>query len=321
MPPPGLPQAQRARSGPLPTSLRERALLRGPPPAATLAWAAAAVSPSSRVARVRPLDGSSSAVHALLVLDRRQVAHKLVLRRFVRREWLHREPDLAEREARVLGLLEATAVPAPRLIAVDAHGDRTDVPAVLMSRVDGTPRRRPRDPDAYLGLLAEALAGVHAQPPGDGGMLRRYRPYNLHLQLRVPRWASRASAWERALELYSAPAPERADAILLHRDYHPGNVLWNHGNVSGVVDWVNASVGCAHADVGHCRMVLALSWGQHWADRFLCAYRARSATCPHGYDPYWDVAAGVGALPDVPLTDAQAARLDRFVDCAVRQRA
>jgi aminoglycoside phosphotransferase (APT) family kinase protein len=301
--------------------LRESALLCGAPPAATLAWAAAAVSPSSRVARVRSLAGFSSAVHALLVLDRRQVAHELVLRRFVRREWLRREPDLAEREARVLEFLESTAVPAPRLIAVDVRGDRADVPAVLMSRVDGTPRRRPRDRDAYVGLLAEALAGVHAQPLPDSGMLRRYRPYNLHLRLGVPRWASTASAWERALKLYSGPAPEPADAVLLHRDYHPGNVLWNHGNVSGVVDWVNASIGCAHADVGHCRMVLALSWGQEWADRFLGAYRAHSATCPHGYDPYWDVAAGVGAIPDVPLTATQAARLDRFVDRAVHQRA
>ena len=286
-----------------------------------MAWTTAAVGPASRVVAVRRLHGFSSAVHALLVLDRRQVPHELVLRRYVRREWLRREPDLAQREAQVLSLLEATVVPAPRLIACDPHGDRADVPAVLMSRIQGRPRRRIRDPGLFALRLAEALVAVHSLSlPADAlAMVRRYRPHNLHLQLRVPEWASAPGVWERALQVYSGPAPSGAGLVLLHRDYHPGNVLWRADSVSGVVDWANASVGCGEADLGHCRMVLALWSGQEPADRFLRAYAAVSGNGGQGYHPYWDLVAAVGALPDVPLTSAQAARLDRFVGRAVGQ--
>ncbi len=294
-------------------------LLRRSPPEATLAWVAAAVGPSSRVVSVRPLDSFSSAVHALLVLNRHETPHTVVLRRYLRGEWLRREPDLAEQEAHVLGILESTAVPAPRLISADPQGHLTDVPAVLMSQVDGIPQRSLPDTDRFILQLAEALVRVHSVSLPGNGMIRRYRPHNLHLSLPVPEWAAAAAIWERALEIYSGPVPDRDSAVLLHRDYHPGNVLWTADRVSGVVDWANASIGCAQADLGHCRMVLALSWGQERADRFLRAYRTLSGSFAHGYDPYWDLAAAVGAIPDLPLKDVQATRVDHFVGRAVRQ--
>jgi aminoglycoside phosphotransferase (APT) family kinase protein len=305
----------------LPPPSFSRDLVRGAPPQATLAWTTSAVGPQSRVVSVRRLHGFSSAVHALLILDRRQTPHELVLRRYVRREWLRREPDLAEREAQVLRLLEATAVPAPRLIACDPRGDRADVPAVLMSRIEGRPRRRIRDVGLFALRLAEALVRVHSVSllADAVAMVRRYRPHNLHLPLCVPEWASVPRVWERALEVYSGRAPSGTGSVLLHRDYHPGNVLWRGGSVSGVVDWANASVGRADADLGHCRMVMALWSGQEPADRFLNAYAAVSGGGAQGYHPYWDLVAAVGALPDVPLTSAQAARLDRFVSRAVGQ--
>ncbi len=297
----------------------DQVLLDEAPPETALAWIAAAAGPGSRVVSVRRLHSFSSAVHALLVLDRHQIPRQLVLRRYVRREWLRREPDLAEREAQVLSLLEATAVPAPRLIACDPRGGRAGVPAVLMARIKGRPRRRVRDVGLFALRLAEALVGVHSVSlPNDAlAMVRRYRPHNLHLRLRVPEWALRPCVWERALEFYSGPTPNGAGSVLLHRDYHPDNVLWQGDSVSGVVDWANASVGGADADLGHCRMVLAVWSGQEPADRFLRAYAAVSGRGGHGYHPYWDLVAAVGVLPDMPLTSVQAARLDRFVSRAI----
>jgi aminoglycoside phosphotransferase (APT) family kinase protein len=104
------------------------------PPAAR-AWVRVQVGPRSRIVSERPRSGgTSSAVHAVTVEDGRGRRHALVLRRFVRAEWLAREPDLAEHEARVLDLLDGTDVAAPRLVAVDPHGAECDVPAVLMTR-------------------------------------------------------------------------------------------------------------------------------------------------------------------------------------------
>jgi hypothetical protein len=64
-------------------------LLRGPVPDNALRWAAAAVGTGSRVRLADPLAGGmSSAVHALDIEDGAGQIHELVLRRFVRLDWL-----------------------------------------------------------------------------------------------------------------------------------------------------------------------------------------------------------------------------------------
>jgi aminoglycoside phosphotransferase (APT) family kinase protein len=75
--------------------------------------------------------------------------------------------------------------------------------------------------------------------------------------------------------------------VFIHRDYHPTNVLWHKGAVSGVVDWINACRGPAGVDVAHCRTDLAQMCGPAAADQFLDAYREVA----HGfaYNPYWDL--------------------------------
>ena len=101
----------------------EEALLRCEPPPDALAWVAAASGPRAAVRGVRPLaGGTSSAVHEILVADAAGSARRVVLRRYVKPDWLAEQPDLAEREAEVLQLLEDTPVPAPRLVAVIPSG-------------------------------------------------------------------------------------------------------------------------------------------------------------------------------------------------------
>ena len=73
------------------------------------------------------------------------------------------------------------------------------------------------------------------------------------------------------------PPPYRA--CFLHRDFHPGNVLFTGAGdglrISGVVDWVETSWGPADLDVAHCSTALALlhgvSAGMHFADRYVAA--------------------------------------------------
>ena len=105
-----------------------------------MAWVEDVVGPGHHVVAGAPLAGAtSSAVHLVTTTDRRGRAHEHVLRRYVRADWLAREPDLAEREAEALVVVESARLPTPRLIAADVTGERTDVPAVLMTRLAGAP--------------------------------------------------------------------------------------------------------------------------------------------------------------------------------------
>lgn len=254
------------------------------------------MGPGARVRGVQPLEGgTSSAVHAVRVEDRAGHEHRLVLRRFVRADWLAEEPDLADREAAALALVAGADVPAPRLVAVDPHGGTAGVPAVLMTRLPGRIDWAPTDLDRFLRALADALPAIHARPAPAGAALPAYAPYPLEMH-RPPAWAARPEAWQRGFAVLQGPPPS-AERALIHRDYHPGNVLWRGGEVSGVVDWVNASIGSPWADVGHCRVNLAEPFGQAAAERFLHLYRAASGR-RDGYHPYWDIAALLGGLDE-----------------------
>ena len=261
------------------------------------AWVEAAVGPGSRVERATPLAGANtSALHGLTVRDRRGTRRDLVLRRYVLGDWLAREPDLAEREAEVLVILERSPLPTPELIAADTVGDEAGAPAVLMTLLPGTPSAVTDLPDVLV-VLAEVLPALQTTsvPPAAG--LRTYRSYAAP-DVRPPAWSNLASVWARAIDLHDAWSPP-ASGVFIHRDYHPGNVLIVDGEVTGLVDWANASRGAPGVDVGHCRLNLAGLLGLDAADRFRDAWL--SASGETAYDPTFDLLAAVGMLPELAV--------------------
>jgi aminoglycoside phosphotransferase (APT) family kinase protein len=259
----------------------ERRLLRSPPPARALAWCEDATG--ARVTAVRALDGGmSSAVHALDLADGRG----LVLRRFVRMEWLVEEPDVPYREPVALELLRDGPLPTPRLVASDPTGAAAGDPAVLMTRLPGAIEWSPADLEGFLRRLAELLPAIHATPTAPE--LPAYAPYALDTD-RPPAWTSRPEVWACAFAVFE-DAPPSDEQRFIHRDFHPGNVLWTGGEVTGVVDWPNASVGSPSADVGHCRVNLAGALGLEAADRLL------ELSGIADYHPYWDIVAALGGF-------------------------
>lgn len=283
------------------------------PPTVALDWVRKAVGRGSDVVDVRPLAGSqTSAVHALTAHTASGAVIRLVLRRYVWQEYLESEGDPPGYETNALRLLDGGAVPAPRLVAADLTGDECDVPAVLMTLVPGKPRKPPVvGPADYLRGLAEPLPHIHATPVNN--MVRPYRPYFTDVPLRPPFWAKDPAMWERAITIHIGPVPDGNSFI--HRDYHPGNVLWLGDTVAGVVDWANTSAGHPHADVGHCRENLC-TLGPEVADRFLDAYRAVSGDHSE-YDPYWDIAAAVGWAPVSDVAPSRPDLYEAFVARAV----
>lgn len=249
-------------------------------PPVSLHWAQEAAG--TRVVAALPLESHWLANHLLVMADGRE----LVLRRWARPDWEADDPDLtAAREALVLGRLTATPVPAPELVAADPQAAACDVPALLITRVPGAafPGRPP------LGPLVAALAEIHA---ADSEGIPPYRRYHEPGRLATPPWAADRSVWERAIALAREPPPQ-LPARLIHRDFHPGNTLWEGAELTGIVDWTTASRGPGAVDVGHLRWNLALDYGQRVAD----------AVLPHPeHHPYYDVVTALDALPDLDAT-------------------
>jgi aminoglycoside phosphotransferase (APT) family kinase protein len=267
-----------------------------PPAVATLRWVERCLGPGSEVKMVRPLAGGISHVnHAMLVESRSGTVHRLVLRRWCRRDWLITDPEFSpEREIAALALLAGCEIPTPSLAAADPGGAYCDVPALLITRLPGhPPRPAPDDLPEYLIQLAAALLSVHSLH--GASTMPPYSPYNLFDLRKPPERALRPELWEQAFDVVGGPSPE-ATLHFIHRDYHPDNTLWAYGRLTGVVDWSNASYGPIAIDIAHMRWNLALRYGVATADRFLSAFDQVYGGYVH--HPYWDLRCVLDLLPE-----------------------
>ena len=233
------------------------------------------------IERIITLVGStSSAVYQLTSLDKKIY----VLRLFTLEQWLENEPDLARHEALALKAARIGQIQTPELIGFDETGELAGKPAVLMSMLPGNVDLKPKDINHWVDQLAHALFEIHQIEATNFSW--RYKHWYHKSDLKVPEWTQAAEYFEKLIKLLKEPAPKMPE-VFIHRDYHPANVLWQNGEVSGIVDWVNACVGPAMVDVSHCRLNLVSMFGVEVADKFLDAW-LKLAGQEH-YSLWWDV--------------------------------
>jgi aminoglycoside phosphotransferase (APT) family kinase protein len=309
-------------SGLAPPSAWRRARLR-PPPKQALAWIRRALGRGSRIARVRALrDGGWHANHAIDVIDARGRLHRLVLRRWARPGWEQDDPDFTvEREEAALALLASSVVPTPRVVATDPRGELCGVPAMLITRLAGHPPGEPGNMRFFVAQLARALVEIHAVDDADGSRVPAYRTYHDLASIEAPAWLGPGETWTRAFEVVRRPPPQ-THTCFIHRDYHHNNTLWSRGQLTGVVDWTQASHGSSSVDLGHMRWNLGLEYGPRSADEFLQSYREMSGEGAT-YHPYWDVVTVLDLVADVdpadPLDGSSQHRLENYLNGVLAQ--
>jgi aminoglycoside phosphotransferase (APT) family kinase protein len=258
-------------------------------------WIVRQVRHGRRLVQAQRLTGGlTSEVTGVTVEDVSGRRHRLVLRRWTGTPWPDGTVDdgrvLVPREAATLASLEATAIPAPRVVATDADGEDAGLPALLMTRLPGRLDLTPVDPKAWLERLVAQLVDIHDLPPPAG--LPAFESWLSVRDTEVPEWTTRPQLWRAALDSVATEPAVAADGFS-HRDYQQYNVLWSAGRLSGVVDWVWASQGPPDVDVAHCRLNLCLLYGADRAIAFQTAYESLSG---RRLDPWWDLAGVVDGL-------------------------
>ncbi len=297
---------------------------RARPPAGAIEWASEVLGSPVRSCR-RLAGGMSTGIHVLTSAS----GERAVLRRFLNELWLAIDPHLAPREAAVLRALEPTPVLAPPLVGVDPYGERCGAPAVLMGFVPGR-RVVPDDHRRFAGELARAMATIHDVPPPavDGlpdeheELLRIVREEAPNRHGAVPTPAFWARVGSGIGDVSWQPN------VLIHNDFHPGNVLFRRNRLSAVIDWPLAAAGQPASDVAFCRLDVGLMLGLDVADMVLDAYEAETgrAVPDRGW---WDLVAASRAETDLDLwavsyagladvaVDVVRTRFDAFVAGAV----
>jgi len=233
----------------------------------------------------RQLEGSTSSTLYEALTDN---GRTLVVRAFTNTLWLAQEPDLASHEAAALQVLETVDLPTPQLIALDSTGVEAGIPAIIMTRLSGRVVLPETPTDEWLGALGRPLVTLREASLGDFAWT--YDPWIDQTSLAPPAWSVTPGLWEDAFARYASGMPDEPWRFI-HRDYHPTNILWKEHHLTGIVDWVNACLGPHSSDVAHCRLNLALMYGQEVADRF-------TDLLGFPYDPVWDLAPALSVLPE-----------------------
>jgi aminoglycoside phosphotransferase (APT) family kinase protein len=245
-------------------------------PRAALAWATETIGP---ITGVRRLSGGWTSTMLALTAAQGETS---VLRLMDREPWRSHGPALTAREHVTLETLAGSGLPA--------DGRHCGDPAHLMSLLPGSVQVERHDDDS-LAALADLLASIHAVDPLPA--VRPCESWAFEAKYLVPGWASDAATWEAAFDVLRSEPPAFAPTFI-HRDFQPRNVLWDGGRISGVVDWVETSIGPAWLDVAHCLTSLVLWHGTDVADAFAAAYVDRTGCTPQ---PYFEVMDLVAFLP------------------------
>lgn len=256
-----------------------------------------------RIAGVERLRGGWTSEMRRLCIEGPGGSGDLVLRSFVKPFYVRHADGLLSREAEILRLLGATDVPAAALVDVDATATHCDHPSLLMTLLPGAVRLDDREAGRRADLLAEQLVRIHRVEVSADARPRAWQAWTSPERVTPPRQTARPELWQRAVEVIRQDPPAFRPCFL-HRDFHPGNVLFegegDDARVSGVVDWVETSWGPADLDVAHCSTALALlhgvSLGMTFADRYAAAggYLAERDAA----HLYWRVIDALAFAPD-----------------------
>jgi len=156
------------------------------------------------------------------------------------------------RQGRIMRALHAQGLPVPGIIAMSTEPVVDGRPYVLMEALPGerieAAAARGSDPLELARAAIDVLRQLQATPPAQSG-IGGEEPASLQGELE--RWA-----WlmERAPAELTGDAPElarrlgsgvppAAKPVVVHGDYHFGNMLFAGGRVSAVLDWEIAELG------------------------------------------------------------------------------
>jgi aminoglycoside phosphotransferase (APT) family kinase protein len=227
-----------------------------------------------------------------------------------------------------LQFLKKHDVPVPDPLYLDNTGAVLGSPGIVTQYMPGKLIMAQPYPMQWAEILAHTLASIHNTPIDVSKM-----PFLLDANSEVL-WFLKSkdsmpeyiSAHPKGDDLWQAmfdyqPGLIRVEPSLVHIDYWSGNILWDQGVISAVVDWEEAAQGDPGIDVAYCRMDMILCGMSEAADKFLAAYE-KEMSKPVANLGFWELAAAVRPMlnPDGWISEAPAKeRFADYVDAAIQR--
>jgi aminoglycoside phosphotransferase (APT) family kinase protein len=262
------------------------------------------IAPGSRLRSVELLPGSFSN-HTHLV--EACLPGGETLKCVVRRYQIFGDYDRGEkarREFKAFELMNRAGIPSPEPMLLDDTGKLLGVPGIVTRFVPGKLLLdAPPEPIPWAYKLAVMLARIHSIPLNDES-----RRFLLDANAEATWFLKRDTApeymqsypggaelWAALRDCYSSLQP--VPPALIHIDYWSGNILWQDGEISAVLDWEEAACGDPVIDVAYARMHMFLMSLPDAADEFLHTYETEIG-CRVENLRFWEMAAAVRPMID-----------------------
>jgi aminoglycoside phosphotransferase (APT) family kinase protein len=291
-----------------------------PPDAAALVQVVAAIDPALQLTASWPLAGGvSSQVTAIEAEPPGSAAQTLVVRQYGPAN-LRSDPHSAAHEYLLLTLLHGAGLAVPRPRLADESREILPVPYLVTEFIAGEVCTEPGQLTLPVTDFARELAAFLARLHGAGvtrAAVSHLADKGTTATQRLERRPARpdAALSEGAVRAALAsiwPPPRLNRPVLLHGDFWPGNVLWRHGAITGVIDWEDAGFGDPLADLCLTRMELCMAFGTAAMRELTRAYRDLVPGLDMAALPHWDLVAALrhaGRMSAWGLAAADLARL------------
>jgi aminoglycoside phosphotransferase (APT) family kinase protein len=252
--------------------------------------------PHSKLVRACALKGGVSAQVTALELERPDGhTQKLLVRQHGEVDRQH-NLHIARDEFRLLRLLRSLGLAVPTPYHFDESGEIFATPYIVLEYIEGQADFAPANLADYLSPFAAHLSMIHkidASHLDLAFLPQQEKRYTDKLR-------ARSAALDESLDegrIRDAleavwPLPQRNPSALLHGDYWPGNLLWENGQLVGIIDWEDAALGDPLADLGNSRLEILLFFGSDAMQQFTLHYEA---LMPIDFAnlPYWDLCAAL----------------------------
>lgn len=251
------------------------------------------IRPDSRLVGARRLTGGVSALVTALALELPDRSRLQVVLRQHGEPDLARNPRIATSEYRLLCMLRAAGVAAPRPLWFDESRTILPSPYVVLEYIEGQPEFDPPDRERFLAELAAHLARIHGLDCASTDLSflpRQEEAIAERLAKRPGSGADEGRIWNALKEAW--PPPRRNGSVLLHGDFWPGNVLWGDGRVTAIIDWEDAATGDPLSDVANARLEILWALGAAAMESFTGFYLAARPVDVVAL-PHWDLCAAL----------------------------
>ena len=249
--------------------------------------------PDAKLINVWPLQGGISAHMNAFEIETSEGRQTLIARQ--PNAYAYRQhKNAAEHEFKTLKSLHTAGLPVQKPYFVEPQTEENPHPFFVIEYIDGRPEIAPIDPDDFLKKYAYQLAQIHQTDATN---------FDLRLQTKdhEPRRET-SNDQLRENDIYDAIEAQKDlqpnKPVLRHGDFWPGNVLWQDGQIVGVIDWEETLIGEPLADVAICRLdllwILGIDAMHHFTELYQSQMNLDMADLP-----YWDLCASLRPITNI----------------------